>query len=45
MIDASPFLKFLTPGVILIAYLTESGSRRLHERTRYRWFVLESAVI
>ncbi|NTU64930.1 MAG: hypothetical protein HGB05_16395, partial [Chloroflexi bacterium] len=45
MIDASPFLKFLTPGVMLIVYLTESGSRRFHERTHFRWFVLEGAVI
>ena len=45
MIDASPFLKFLTPGVMLIVYLTESGSRRFHERTNFKWFVLEGAVI
>src|SRR5512136_1047525 len=25
MIDHSPFLKFVTPGVMLIVYLTESG--------------------
>jgi len=45
MIDASPFLKFLTPGVMLIVYLTESGSRRFHERTHFKWFVLEGAAI
>jgi apolipoprotein N-acyltransferase len=45
LIDASPFLKFLTPGVMLIVYLTESGSRRYHERTHFKWFVLEGAVI
>jgi apolipoprotein N-acyltransferase len=45
MIDASPFLKFLTPGVMLGVYLAESGSRRFHERTNFKWFVLEGAVI
>jgi apolipoprotein N-acyltransferase len=45
MIDQSPFLKFLTPGVMLIVFLTESGSRRFHERTNFEWFVLEGAVI
>jgi apolipoprotein N-acyltransferase len=45
MIDYSPFLKFLTPGVMLIVYLAESGSRRFHERTNFKWFVLEGAVI
>jgi len=45
LIDHSPFLKFLTPGVMLIVYLTESGSRRFHERTQFRWFALEGAVI
>jgi apolipoprotein N-acyltransferase len=45
MIDASPFLKFLTPGVMLIVFLAESGSRRFHERTHFKWFVLEGAVI
>ena len=45
LIAASPFLKFLTPGVMLIVFLVESGSRRFHERTRFRWFVLEGAVI
>jgi apolipoprotein N-acyltransferase len=45
MIEASPFLKFLTPGVMLIVYLAESGSRRFHERTQFKWFVLEGAVI
>lgn len=45
MIDASPFLKFLTPLIIVIVYFAESGSRRIHERTHFRWFVLEGAVI
>jgi apolipoprotein N-acyltransferase len=45
LIDASPFLKFLIPGVMLIIYFAESGSRRFHERTRFRWFVLEGAVV
>jgi apolipoprotein N-acyltransferase len=45
MIDHSPFLKLLTPGVMLIVYLAESGSRRFHERTNFRWFVLEGAMI
>jgi apolipoprotein N-acyltransferase len=45
MIDAALFLKFLTPGVMLIVYLAESGSRRFHERTGFRWFVLEGTVI
>jgi apolipoprotein N-acyltransferase len=45
MIDTSPFLKFLTPGVMLVIYLAESGSRRFHERTNFKWFVLEGAVI
>src|SRR5512136_2691957 len=45
LIDQSPFLKFLTPAVMLIVYLTESGSRRFHERRHFRWFVLEGAVI
>jgi apolipoprotein N-acyltransferase len=45
LIDASPFLKFLTPGVMLVVYFTESGTRRFHERTHFRWFVLEGAVI
>ncbi len=45
MIDASPFLKFLTPGVMPIVYFAESGSRCFHERTNFRWFVLEGAVI
>jgi apolipoprotein N-acyltransferase len=45
MIDASPFLKFLTPVVMLGVYLAESRSRRFHERTNFRWFVLEGAVI
>ena len=45
MIDQSPFLKFLTPGVMLAVFLAESGSRRFHERTHFKWFVLEGAVI
>jgi apolipoprotein N-acyltransferase len=45
MIDQSPFLKFLTPGVMLIVFLAESGSRRFHEHTNFKWFVLEGAVI
>jgi apolipoprotein N-acyltransferase len=45
MIDAAPFLKFLTPVIIIIIYFTESGSRRFHERRHFRWFVLEGAAI
>jgi apolipoprotein N-acyltransferase len=45
MIDQSPFLKFLTPVVMFSVYLAESRSRRFHERTNFRWFVLEGAVI
>jgi apolipoprotein N-acyltransferase len=45
MIDQSPFLKFLTPVVLLGVYLAESRSRRFHERTNFRWFVLEGMVI
>ena len=45
LIDQSPFLKFLTPGVMLVVFLAESGSRRFHEGTHFKWFVLEGAVI
>lgn len=36
MIAASPFLKFLTPVIIVIVYFAESGSRRFHECTHFR---------
>ncbi len=45
LIDQSPFLKFLTPGVMLVVCLAASGSRCFHERTHFRWFVLEGALI
>ncbi len=39
-----PFLQALLPGIALIVFLAESGSRNFHEQTRFRWFALEGAL-
>jgi apolipoprotein N-acyltransferase len=45
MVNQYGYLKLVPLAVMAIVFLTESSSCRFHERTRYRWFVLEGALI
>ncbi len=38
------WIQLLPVGIFLIVLVMDSGNRRLHERTGYRWFVLEGAL-
>jgi apolipoprotein N-acyltransferase len=44
LVERFGYLKLFPLVVIAIVFLAESGTRRFHERTSYRWFVLEGAL-
>ncbi len=38
------FMEYLPLAIFFLTLFTESGSRRFHERTGYRWFVFQSSI-
>jgi apolipoprotein N-acyltransferase len=38
------FMSYLPLAIFFISLLTEGGNRRFHERTGYRWFVLQGSI-
>ncbi len=43
--DRAPWLPYFPLVVVAIVYLAEAGSVKFHTATRYRWFVLNGALV